>query len=63
MGLLTWCPTRCFLAQLAPSEARELKELREENVKLKRLVADLPLDYLQLYRFDPKVPLCRAGEL
>jgi hypothetical protein len=27
-----------------PSEARELKQLREENVKLKRLVADLSLD-------------------
>jgi putative transposase len=26
-----------------PSEARELKQLREENVKLKRLVADLSL--------------------
>jgi len=26
------------------SEARELKQLREENIKLKRLVADLSLD-------------------
>jgi hypothetical protein len=25
---------------MEPSEARELKELREENIKLKRLVAD-----------------------
>jgi putative transposase len=29
---------------MEPSEARELKLLREENVKLKRLVADLSLD-------------------
>jgi putative transposase len=29
---------------MEPSEARELKELREENIKLKRLVADLSLD-------------------
>jgi putative transposase len=33
---------------MAPSEARELKELREENVKLKRLVADLSLDKVML---------------
>ena len=29
---------------LQPSQARELKQLREENAKLKRLVADLALD-------------------
>ena len=29
---------------MEPSEARELKQLREENIKLKRLVADLSLD-------------------
>jgi putative transposase len=33
---------------MAPSEARELKELREENIKLKRLVADLSLDKVML---------------
>jgi putative transposase len=33
---------------MAPSEARELKELREENAKLKRLVADLSLDKVML---------------
>ena len=33
---------------MAPSEARELKELREENVKLKRPVADLSLDKVML---------------
>ena len=29
---------------MPPSEARELKQLREENARLKRLVADLTLD-------------------
>ena len=29
---------------MEPSEARELKQLRDENTKLKRLVADLTLD-------------------
>jgi cell division protein FtsB len=29
---------------MEPSEARELKQLRDENNKLKRLVADLSLD-------------------
>ena len=33
---------------LQPSEARELKQLREENTKLKRLVADLSLDRVML---------------
>lgn len=33
---------------MEPSEARELKELREQNVKLKRLVADLSLDEVML---------------
>ncbi len=33
---------------LQPSEARELKQLREENAKLKRLVADLALDKVML---------------
>lgn len=43
-------PTRVSIAGkriyggMLPSEARELKQLREENVKLKRLVADLSLD-------------------
>jgi putative transposase len=31
-----------------PSEARELKQLRDENTKLKRLVADLSLDKVML---------------
>jgi putative transposase len=33
---------------MEPSEARELKQLREENAKLKRLVADLSLDKVML---------------
>ena len=33
---------------LQPSEARELKQLRDENAKLKRLVADLSLDKVML---------------
>jgi putative transposase len=33
---------------MEPSEARELRELREENIKLKRLVADLSLDKVML---------------
>ena len=33
---------------MLPSEARELKALRDENTKLKRLVADLSLDKVML---------------
>lgn len=33
---------------LQPSEARELKQLRDENTKLKRLVAELSLDKAML---------------
>ncbi len=33
---------------MLPGEARELKQLREENAKLKRLVADLTLDKVML---------------
>ena len=33
---------------MLPSEARELKHLRDENTKLKRLVADLSLDKVML---------------
>ena len=33
---------------MPPNEARELKQLREENGKLKRLVADLSLDKVML---------------
>ena len=33
---------------LEPEEVRELKQLRDENTKLKRLVADLSLDKVML---------------
>ena len=33
---------------LEPAEVRELKQLRDENTKLKRLVADLSLDQVTL---------------
>ena len=33
---------------MPPIEARELKQLRDENAKLKRLVADLSLDKVML---------------
>ena len=39
---------RKVYGNLQPSEARELKQLREENAKLKRLVADLSLDRVML---------------
>lgn len=32
----------------APSETREVRQLREENMKLRRLVADLSLDNVML---------------
>ena len=33
---------------MLPNEARELKQLREENARLKRVVADLTLDKVML---------------
>ncbi len=33
---------------LEPSQARELRQLREESAKLKRIVADLSLDKVML---------------
>lgn len=33
---------------MLPSEARELKQLRDENTRLKRVVADLTLDKVML---------------
>ena len=40
---------------MLPSEARELKQLRDENTKLKRLVADLSLDKVMLQDVVQKV--------
>ena len=39
---------------LEPDEVRELKQLREENSKLKRLVADLSLDKAMLQDINSK---------
>jgi putative transposase len=39
---------------LEPNEVRELKQLREENSKLKRLVADLSLDKVMLQDITSK---------
>lgn len=39
---------------LEPDEVRELKQLREENAKLKRLVADLSLDKAMLQELDSR---------
>jgi putative transposase len=39
---------RKVYGSMEPSEARELKQLREDNAKLKRLVADLSLDKAML---------------
>lgn len=33
---------------MEPSEAKELRQLRDENAKLKRIVADLSLDKAML---------------
>ncbi len=40
--------TKKVYGGMLPSEARELKQLRDENTKLKRLVADLSLDKVML---------------
>ena len=47
LGALWWASSRGAPerdAGLAPSEMKRLKQLEEENRKLKRLVADLALD-------------------
>jgi putative transposase len=52
---------------MEPSEARELKQLRDENTKLKRLVADLSLDKVMLQDVVQKSgeagPEARSGAL
>ena len=40
----TFYPWRKKYAGLGPTEVRELRQLREENSRLKKLVADLTLD-------------------
>jgi len=39
---------------LEPDQARELKQLQEENARLKRLVADLSLDKIMLQDINAK---------
>ena len=39
---------KCRYAGLEPSQARELNQLREENARLKKLMADLRLDKAML---------------
>lgn len=46
---------------MLPSEARELKQLREENTKLTRLVADLSLDKVRLQDVVQGRPLDSRG--
>jgi putative transposase len=45
---LTFDRGKKVYGSMLPGEARELKQLREENGKLKRLVADLSLDKVML---------------
>ena len=44
----TFCEWRQKYGGLGPSELRKMKQLEEENSKLKRLVADLSLDKVML---------------
>ena len=44
----TFCKCRQKYSGLGPSELKKLKQLEEENSKLKRLVADLSLDKAML---------------
>ena len=44
----TFCRWKKEYSGMFPSEARELKQLRDEHTKLKRLVADLSLDNVML---------------
>jgi putative transposase len=44
----TFCNWRKHYAGLMPSELKRLRQLEEENAKLKRIVADLSLDKAML---------------
>jgi len=55
-------------AGLMPSEVKRLRQLEEENAKLKRIVADLSLDKAMLQdvlqkssEACPSAPACRSG--
>jgi putative transposase len=54
----TFCRWRKQYGGLEPGEVRELRQLREENAKLKKLVADLSLDKLMLQDIASK----KSGE-
>lgn len=51
----TFCRWKKVYGGLEPSQARKLKQLEEENAKLKRLVADLLLDKIMLQDVLKKV--------
>ncbi|MBB4574535.1 AcrR family transcriptional regulator [Rhizobium lentis] len=46
-------------AGLMPSEMKRLRQLEEENAKLKRIVADLSLDKAMLQDVRPRAQVCR----
>lgn len=50
----TFCLWKRKYAGLGLSELRELRQLRDENTKLKRLVADLSLDWHMLQEIVQK---------
>jgi hypothetical protein len=47
-GMINFTPRSKIYGGMEPSEARELKQLRGESIKLKRLVADLSLEKAML---------------
>ena len=47
-------PWKMLYGGLEPDQARELAQLRDENAKLKKLVADLSLDKVMLKDVIPK---------
>ena len=49
-----WCKR---YAGLIPSEVKRLRQLEEENAKLKRIVADLSLDKAMLQVTWPAIPI------
>jgi putative transposase len=53
----TFCRWKKAYGGMLPSEARELKQLRDENTTLKRLVADLSLDKVMLQDIVQKAVL------
>jgi putative transposase len=56
IGEATFYAWRKKYAGLMPSEMKRLRQLEEENTKLKKLVADLSLDKAMM----PPSPACRT---